>query len=331
MQLAAILETAVEGIVTIDERGTIRSMNRAAERIFGWASAEAVGKNVSILMPSPHREAHDGYLAEYLRTGRAKVIGIGREVTGQRRDGSTFPMDLSLSEVNLPGRRLFTGFIRDLTERRLLESQVLEISEQERRRMGRELHDGICQQLAGLALVSQSLEEKLRREQHPAAAKLKRCREEVLAIINETRRMARGLCPVVLESDGLVAALEALANGADLPGKHRCRFVCRKEILIDDSAAATHLFRIAQEAVNNALRHSGARSIDVSLDHDGRVLVLKVRDNGSGMKPARPKQGMGLNIMRYRAKMLEGQIAFDPTPGGGTTVVCSAPLPARRP
>lgn len=329
LQLAAILETAVEGIVTIDERGLIQSMNRAAETLFGWTAAEAVGRNVSLLMPAPHREAHDGYLADYLRTGHAKIIGIGREVSGLRRDGTVFPMDLAISEVNLPGRRLFTGFIRDLTERRRLETQVLDISEQERRRMGRELHDGICQQLAGLALVAQSLEERLRREQHSAAAKLGRCREEIQSIITETRRLARGLCPVILESEGLAAALESLADAADLPGRHRCRFTCRREIRIDDATVATHLFRIAQEAVNNAVKHSGARSIHVVLDHDGRTLALKIRDNGKGMDPARKAEGMGMNIMRYRAKMLGGALEPERTAGGGTTLVCTVPLPAQ--
>jgi two-component system, LuxR family, sensor kinase FixL len=330
LQLSAILDTAVEGIITIDEHGLILSMNRAAETLFGWTAEEAVGRNVSLLMPAPYRDAHDGYISRYRRTGEAKIIGIGREVSGLRRDGTVFPMDLAISEVKLPGRRLFTGFIRDLTERRRLEAQVLEISEQERRRMGRELHDGICQQLAGLTLVSQSLEERLRREKHPIAERLKRCREEILSIVNETRRLARGLCPMLLESEGLVAALEALADGADLPGRHRCRFVCRRKVDIEDPTAATHLFRIAQEAVNNAVRHSGARSINIALDHDGHTVQLKIRDNGVGTDPSHPGDGMGLNLMRYRARMMGGSVLLEPTAGGGTTVVCSVPLPGKQ-
>jgi two-component system, LuxR family, sensor kinase FixL len=330
LQLSAILDTAVEGIITIDEHGLILSMNRAAETLFGWTAEEAVGRNVSLLMPAPYRDAHDGYISRYRRTGEAKIIGIGREVSGLRRDGTVFPMDLAISEVKLPGRRLFTGFIRDLTERRRLEAQVLEISEQERRRMGRELHDGICQQLAGLTLVSQSLEERLRREKHPIAERLKRCREEILSIVNETRRLARGLCPMLLESEGLVAALEALADGADLPGRHRCRFVCRRKVDIEDPTAATHLFRIAQEAVNNAVRHSGARSINIALDHDGHTVQLKIRDNGVGTDPSHPGDGMGLNLMRYRARMMGGSVLLEPTAGGGTTVVCSVPVPGKQ-
>ena len=127
-RLRAILETAVEGIITIDERGIVESMNRAAEKLFGYSGAEVIGRNVSILMPSPYREQHDGYLHNYLRTGQAKIIGIGREVVGQRKDGTVFPMDLAVSEVNLADKRMFTGFVRDITERKRSEQRLAELA-----------------------------------------------------------------------------------------------------------------------------------------------------------------------------------------------------------
>ena len=123
-RLRAILRTAVDAIVTIEESGVIESINPAAERMFGYARDELVGNNVSTLMPLPHREQHDGYIANYLRTGEAHIIGIGREAEARRKDGTVFPVDLAVSEVALPGRRLFTGIIRDLTERRALEAQA---------------------------------------------------------------------------------------------------------------------------------------------------------------------------------------------------------------
>ncbi|MBK7997342.1 MAG: PAS domain S-box protein [Verrucomicrobia bacterium] len=128
-RMRAILETAVEGIVTIDERGIVESMNRACEQIFGYTAAEVIGRNVSMLMPSPYREHHDGYLANYLRSGHAKIIGIGREVVGRRKDGSQFPMELSVSEVKLVHRRLFTGFVRDITARKEAEKKLSELAE----------------------------------------------------------------------------------------------------------------------------------------------------------------------------------------------------------
>ncbi len=123
-RLRAILETAVEGIITIDERGVVESMNTAAEKAFGYRTEEVIGKNVSILMPSPYREEHDGYLENYRRTGHARIIGIGREVIARRKDGTTFPIDLSVSEVRLADRRLFTGFIRDITDRKRAEEKL---------------------------------------------------------------------------------------------------------------------------------------------------------------------------------------------------------------
>jgi len=128
-RLRAILQTAVEAIITIDEHGTVESMNPAAEKLFGFNAEEMVGKNVSLLMPSPYREEHDGYMANYVRTGRAKIIGIGREVVGQRKDGTVFPMDLAVSEVNLEERRLFTGFVRDISERKKAEARLADLAQ----------------------------------------------------------------------------------------------------------------------------------------------------------------------------------------------------------
>lgn len=122
-RLRAILETAVEGIITIDERGVIESVNPAALKMFGYTAPEVIGRNVSLLMPSPHRQEHNRYIANYCRTGQAKIIGIGRETVGQRKDGTIFPLDLAVSEVRLADRRLFTGFVRDITERKGLEQR----------------------------------------------------------------------------------------------------------------------------------------------------------------------------------------------------------------
>ena len=126
-RLRSILETAPDAIIVIDERGIVESYSTAAERLFGFLAAEVVGRNVSMLMPAPYRERHDGYLENYRRTGERRIIGIGRVVVGQRKDGTTFPMELSVGEVVANGRRLFTGFIRDLTERQLNENRMQEL------------------------------------------------------------------------------------------------------------------------------------------------------------------------------------------------------------
>ena len=123
-RLRAILDAAVDAIVTIEESGAIESVNSATERAFGYTRDELIGRNVSVLMPSPYRDEHDRHISNYLRTGKARIIGIGREVEAQRKDGSVFPADIAVSEVRLSGRRLFTGIIRDLTERREMEERA---------------------------------------------------------------------------------------------------------------------------------------------------------------------------------------------------------------
>jgi PAS domain S-box-containing protein len=135
VRLRAIIETAVDGIITIDPDGIIESFNAAAERLFGYTAAEAIGRNVSLLMPTPYREEHDGYLAQYLHTGEQKIIGIGREVVGQRKDGTVFPLALAVSEMRLGTRRMFTGIIHDITARKQAEDALRQAHDELERRV----------------------------------------------------------------------------------------------------------------------------------------------------------------------------------------------------
>jgi two-component system, LuxR family, sensor kinase FixL len=326
-RLRAILATAVEGIITIDEHGLIESCNLAAERIFGYRAAEVIGKNVSLLMPSPHHEQHDSYLANYRRTGQAKIIGIGREVVGRRKDGTIFPMDLSVSEVRLAERRLFTGLVRDITERKRLEREILEIGERERRRIGRDLHDGLCQHLAGIEMMSQVLEQKLSPRSRDAARRAGEIAQNVREAISQTRSLARGLSPVTLESEGLRSALQELALNTEKIFQVVCRLDCEPSVSVADQAVATHLFRLAQEAVANAIKHGRAKRIAIQLARDQDRLILKVDDDGGGFpaKIAR-SQGMGLRIMQSRAGMMNGALAIERNPAGGASVICSIPF-----
>jgi two-component system, LuxR family, sensor kinase FixL len=325
-RLRAILETAVEGIITIDERGIIESFNKSAEIIFGYKAREVIGRNVSVLMPSPHREDHNSYINNYRRTGHAKIIGIGREVVGRRKDGTNFPMDLSVSEVRLAGRCIFTGFVRDITDRKRLEKEILEISEREQRRIGHDLHDGLCQHLAGIELMSQVLERKLAGRSKVGAAKIGEISNNVRDAISHTRSLARGLSPVTLESEGLMSALQELASNTRNIFRVACSFNCDGIVEVHDHAAATNLFRIAQEAVSNAIKHGRAKQISIDLERNGGRITLQVSDNGVGF-PAKSlyENGMGLRIMQSRVGMIGGTLAFGRTTGGGVTLTCSAP------
>ena len=151
-QLRAILNTATDAIVTIDEKGIMQMANPATERLFGFTAAEMIGQNVSMLMPSPYREEHDGYLARYLKTGEARIIGKGREVEGRHKDGTIFPVDLAVSRVNHRG--LFTGIVRDIRQRKALEREIVEIALLEQQRIGQDLHDDCGQELTALGLLA---------------------------------------------------------------------------------------------------------------------------------------------------------------------------------
>jgi two-component system CheB/CheR fusion protein len=334
-RLRAILQTAVEGIITIDEMGIIESMNPAAEKTFGWKAAEVIGKNVSVLMPTPYRQEHDGYLHNYRATGHARIIGIGREVVGRRKDGSVFPMDLAVSEVGLAGRRLFTGFVRDISERKRAElrqaelTQTLaEISDRERQRIGQDLHDGICQQLAGIELMSQVLQQKLEGRSKADAARAGDIASCVRETISQTRSLARGLAPSTLQSDGLMSALEELAVNTEKMFGVSCHFECPSPAEVPDLAVATHLYRIAQEAVSNAIKHGRAKNILITLESSHEFMKLRIRDDGKGFPPAPVpgrSEGMGLRIMQYRAGVIGGTVAIQANKGRGTTIVCSRP------
>jgi len=325
-RLRAILDTAVEGIITIDERGIIESINPAGERIFGYRSAELIGKNVSLLMPSPFRENHDRYLENYVRGGRPKIIGIGREVTGRRKDGSVFPMDLSVSEIRLANRRIFTGFVRDITGRKRLEQEILDISENEQRRIGQDLHDGLGQQLTGIELMCQVLAQRLEATKPGEASRVKEISGHVRETIALTRNLARGLSPVDLEAAGLMTALEEFSARAGRMFSIKCQFRCQRTVLVPEKSVSAHLFRIAQEAVTNAVRHGRASSVEFRLEDSPGHIALSIIDNGVGFTRKRSKSGgMGLRIMNYRAAMMGGSLVIQPNSSRGMTVSCTVP------
>jgi PAS domain S-box-containing protein len=336
-----ILQTIVDAVITIDAEATILSFNPAAERIFGYAAEEVMGRNVKVLMPEPYHSEHDGYVRAYHETGRRKIIGIGREVIGLRKNGETFPMDLAVSELVLEGHTVFTGVVRDITDRRTLERELLRIQEDERRRIGQDLHDGLGQMLTGTGLIALQLARRLRTDGSPAAE----AADEVVSLIQEAdrhaRSLARGLVPVDLEADGLSAALARLCRQAETLFGVDCPLSVSGRV--DEAgrqlAEATHLYRIAQEAISNGVRHGRASRITVAVVAGKDQIRLRVEDNGGGIGTAiiaggpvhepegeREMGGMGVRIMHYRARILGGTLEIRPGADGGTVVTCTVPL-----
>jgi PAS domain S-box-containing protein len=341
-QLAAIVNMAVDAIITIDERGLITTANPATERLFGYAASELVGRNVSMLMPQPYSAEHDGYLANYLSTGIARIIGIGREVSGMKRDGTIFPMSLAVSEVRLGNQRMFTGIVHDLTGRRRLEREVLLAATNEQRRIGHELHDGVCQDLAGLSMGLGLVARKLAAKGLTAEAdSIRKLDDSVRATADQARKLAHGLNPVDIEAGGLPGALELLAAQLSAASGVTCHFHWDQRAQAPDAAAATHLYRIAQEAIGNAVRHGKPTRIDLHLIGMDGQLILRLEDDGHGLpaahyapspegQPARPTNarpsrpaGIGMHTMNYRARVIGATFDIRPRPDGGTVVTCS--------
>lgn len=325
LRLQAIIETAVEGIITINEQGIVESINPAACRIFGYTSQEIVGRNISVLMPSPDREKHDEYLSNYLRTGQAKIIGVGREVIGRRKDGRLFSMDLSISEVRLRTGRVFTGFVRDVSERQELEQAVTLAAENERVRIARELHDGLGQQLGGLLYLMNGLRRDLKSMNSPQEASAGRIYDELSAALTQARRLAHELYALPPNPEGLMEALENLAEHVTAERGVACKFDGEASVLVHDQSVASHLYRIAQEAVHNALKHSRATQIHIKLArHFGRV-KLSVLDDGIGLPTQTVPSGLGLRTMAQRVRIIGGELTVHTRHQGGVEVLCLAP------
>ncbi len=323
--LRAILNTVADAIITIDARGVITGVNPATTHIFGFREEEILGQNVSSLMPSPYREEHDGYLARYHRTGEPHIIGIGREVLGRRKDGSIFPIDLAVTQVDHLG--VFTGVIRDITERKRLEAEVLRIAGEERQRLASDLHDGICQELAGISWLTNVLRRDLQEARDPLTRKVRVIEKAIIRTIEQTRRVARTMNPVVSDGSGLLHALQRLAESTAQTHRIGCPFQCPVPVLIENATVANELYRIAQEAIHNARHHGHARRITVRLSESDGEVCLAVVDNGRGL-PADVSSGpgMGLRVMKYRAGQIRGHLTIRPRKRGGTEVLCRVPV-----
>ncbi|MCC6507465.1 MAG: PAS domain S-box protein, partial [Pirellulaceae bacterium] len=339
----AILKTASDAIITISNQGLIDSVNQSTEAMFGYSSSELIGQNVSLLMPLPFSKEHDGYIQRFLTTNEPHIIGTGREVVCRRKDGSVFPADLAVNQVDHLG--LFTGVLRDISSRKEMQKHILEIAENEQRRIGLELHDGTQQELTGLSLFANALLESIENAIPSDAGgepgwafktssyeRLKGTAGLLSKRLAETnqhvRDLAHGIVPVQIDSEGLRSALVELANSVNSDAKINCTFECEGDFSIPNNSTATHLYRIAQEAINNALRHGSADRIRISLSLQGDEIALEISDNGVGFNSqtqssvGMPAKGMGMRTMEYRASLIGGRVHIQQGLEGGTLVRC---------
>lgn len=322
-----ILETTVDGIITTNIDGRILNLNHSASRMFGYDEEEIKGKNVNVLIPESD-SLGDHYLNRYSKIIEKRGVGYRREMVGQRKDGSTFPLELSVSEVEWEGNRLFTGVVNDVSERRRLEREILRISEEERRNLGQDLHDGLGQMLTGIHLISKNLAQKLESNGIQGADKVQEIADLIKEADEYAKALAHGLVLVDFKKEGLNTALEQLTKQVEKLFDVHCTINNKGNISIHNDMQGMHLYRIAQESISNAVKHGQASNIVIDLIKENGSLQLSIKDDGIGFAESQKKnkkKGMGINIMRYRASILSGRIEIFETEDQQTKVACTIP------
>jgi PAS domain S-box-containing protein len=344
-------------IFMIDPSNTITHWNVGAERVFGWTAEEAVGQSGQLIFTPEDRERKQEQkeIATALRKGTAPdkrwhirkdstriwVDGVMHRVqdakTGALRGFAKIARDatdLRRAQEKLEERvkertaeltAAYEKLQAEIQQRSRLEQEVLLISERERRRIGQDLHDSLCQQLAATAFLLETQAHKLNKR-NPAQAK---CFSEAAHAVNDNvglaRDLARGLHPIELSTAGLGNALRELTYRACHSQHLNCRFIYPRPIRIRDDAVSLNLYRIAQEAVNNAIKHGKPTELTVSLTRKRSSLVLEVSDNGTGFSEKQCAKGMGIDIMQHRANVIGGKLTVASRDGRGTTVTCTLP------
>jgi len=342
-RLNSIIESAMDAIITVDESHNIVLFNAAAEKIFRCKAAKALGGALERFVPERFRAAHRSHIERFGATGvTTRMMGARVALWGLRADGEEFPIDASISQVKSKGRKLYTVILRDITGRkrteealersyrelRELSTAMHEVREAERLRIARELHDELAQWLTAIKMDVSWLSSRLPRELAPLVDKAEKMKALVDTTVAAVRRIAADLRPVMLDDLGLAAALENLLH--DL--SQRTGII----ISLDADAAEldfreplpTALYRIAQEALTNVVRHAAATEVGVSMRVGGGQLVLAVRDNGRGFDPERSMRGKSHGILgiRERAHTLGGTARFERLAGGGMLVEIAIPV-----
>ena len=321
LRLAAIVESSRDAILAIDLEGAILSWNESASRLFGYQPQEAIGQSVLMLMPPGRRGEVNAAIQAVRRGGRLEAT----ETVMLCRRRRQVHVSVTASPVRDPsGNVTMSMIIRDISENRRLQQEVLRISGLERRRTGQDLHDSLGQVLAGLAMMSQALARRLAEkdgEEVELAERIARGADEAVGVC---RTLAHGLCPVEITAHGLPAGLKELAEQTEARFGVSCSFVFDQDVTDVDSTVANELYLIALEAVTNAARHAQAGHIQIQLRQTKEALMLVVRDDGVGLpRKAQRRKGMGLRIMQYRAAMIGAVLRSLPAPGGGHQIACT--------
>jgi PAS domain S-box-containing protein len=328
--VSAILHTVGALVVVLDPQGRIVRFNRACEQLSGYSFEEVKEKDFWDLCVVPEEAERFKIIVEQLRDGNSATE---YETSWVARDGSR--RLIAWSSTILPGEHGTPAYIIatgiDITERKRLEKAILEISAEEQRRIGQDLHDGLGQHLTGIAFMSKVQEQKLAEKGLPEAVEATRIVGLVNEAITKTRELAHGLLPVVSDAQGLMSALRRWAREVEDLFHISCCLQIETPVLIHDSTMSTHLYRIAQEAVNNAIKHGQAKKIVISLFSENGNGTLRIENDGARLpEPSANCSGLGMQIMSYRARMIGGSLEVQSGESRGVTIKCLFPLVKNR-
>jgi PAS domain S-box-containing protein len=322
--LAAAVRNSNDAITVQDLEGNIISWNLGAERIYGYSEAEAMKMNISRMIPDHKQDEMMSLVQRVLKGEDIKFFETQRLVKNNRI------LDVSLTATLLEDEKgkLFaiTTTERDITERRFLEKEILDITERERERIGQEIHDGMGQVLAGIAVKCKGLAIKLKSKSLDESKEALAISKLANKAIAQTRELAKMLYPVDIETGGLVSALQKLASNTEKMLGVRCRFKCDKSVSVKNLVEAKQIYRIVQEAITNAIKHGKAKNINIKIRLTKSGTVLSVKNDGLDFPKLLPKRkGLGLKIMKYRTDLIGGSLDIRKVDKGGTVVICIFP------
>jgi PAS domain S-box-containing protein len=322
-----------EAMFTLDVEGRVVSASPSTEAMFGATATDLTGERFEQLVSEPYREEWRAELRRLRRDEQPDSLGDRREVLAQRMDdGAVFPVVLSTASVLNGNLHRFIAVVHDRTRERQLERRLYEAQEQERRRIGHELHDSVGGQLTGVEIASSLLHRSLAGEDSPHAREAAELVEHMRELHSRVREVSRGLLPVEDDPLGLMSALRRLVKRTHGRGGMRCLFRCDGEINVDETGISTNLYHIAEEAVQNSLLHAEAKRITIELSKpEENIIELEVRDDGKGLPPGVGLgSGIGMDSMAHRARLIDGRFELLPNEPSGTRVRCTVDLARRR-
>ncbi|MBC8022159.1 MAG: PAS domain-containing sensor histidine kinase [Burkholderiales bacterium] len=335
-RIGSIVESAMDAIITVDDRQHIVLFNAAAERVFGCPRAEAIGAPLTGFIPERFRSGHAEHIHRFRETGTSsRRMGEQRIVLGLRRNGEEFPIDASISQIKEQGLHFYTVILRDVTERVRAENDLRSsreeikelalaasnIREQEKRRIARELHDELGQALTALKIDVGWMRQNLPSTVPEVADKLNEMQMLLDGTVAATRRISADLRPLVLDDLGLGAAAEWLVQSFTSRTGIACELAMSRGLELGEPYA-TAVFRVLQESLTNIAKHAEATHVEVSLGREGPDIVLAVHDNGRGFTTGAPRKpgSFGLLGLRERAALLGGEVSIESAPGRGTHI-----------